>query len=114
MMMNNAMLVNTKAYPDASQQELAESLGLIPMWIAEFNIMGLNDLKEFLEGRYGYGLYEFNGTVHEDGRYISAYEDDEDLEFVGRMKTKDGYVYMYPYAITAIPTEDGYYVTRMD
>jgi len=114
MMLSNAMKVNTKDY-DGSQQELAESLGLIPMWIAEYNILGETDLVKWMTERYGFGdLYEFKGTVNEDGSYSSAYEDDEDLPYVGQMKTKDGVVYMYPYAITAIPTKDGYFITRMD
>ena len=70
---------------------------------------------QYMTERYGFGeLYKFEGTVTEDGVYQSPHEDDEDLEYVGKMQTKDGTVYFYPYAITALPTDDGYFVTRMD
>ena len=59
-------------------------------------------------------LVQFEGTVTEGGLYQSSHEDDEDLEYVGKMDTKDGPVYFYPYAITALPTKDGYFITRMD
>ena len=65
--------------------------------------------------RYGFGkLYKFEGTVTEDGRWQSPHEEDEDLHYVGKMHTEHGTVYFYPYAITALPTDDGYFVTRMD
>ena len=30
------------------------------------------------------------------------------------MKTAQGMVYFYPYAIVGIPTSEGYFITRMD
>lgn len=91
-----------------------ESLGLLPHWVVEYNLLDGEDLPEFMEGRYGFSLYKFNGEVLEDGKYRSPHEEDEDLEWVGKMPTKDGVVYFYPYAITALPTKDGYFITRMD
>ena len=106
--------LNTKHY-DAPKEHLAESLGLLPHWVVEYNMVGGKDLVSFMTERYGFGeLYKFEGTVSEDGLYQSPHEDDEDLEYVGKMQTKDGTVYFYPYAITALPTDDGYFITRMD
>lgn len=117
-MMMNAMMINDKAYAGSgmSMQDKAETLGLLPMWVAEYNMLGEKEtLIEHMETAYGFGsLYKFEGQVLEDGTYRSNYEEDEDMEFVGRMNTRDGYVYFYPYGMIALPTKDGYFVTRMD
>jgi len=114
MMMSKVLKINKAAFPEENMSMLAESLGLIPMWVSEFNILGETNLKQFIEERYGYSLYKFEGEVLTDGSYRSKYEDDEDLPFIGKMKTREGDVYMYQYAITAIPTKDGYFITRLD
>ena len=106
--------LNTKEY-DAPREHLIESLGLLPHWVVEYNLLGGEDLVEHMESSYGFGsLYKFDGEVLPDGNYRSSYEEDEDLSWVGKMKTKDGDVYFYPYAITALPTSNGYFITRMD
>ena len=111
--MRIGLTINNKDY-DAPVEHLVESLGVLPHWVTEFNLLNGDDLKKYLDGRYGYGLYEFKGTVKDDGTYVSPHEDDEDLPFVGRMKTAQGMVYFYPYAMVGIPTSGGYFVTRMD
>lgn len=116
--MMNAMMINDNAYAGSgmTMQDKAETLGLLPMWVAEYNLIGEQDtLVEHMETSYGFGrLFKVEGEVLEDGTYRSPYEEDEDLEFVGRMNTNDGYVYFYPYGMIALPTKDGYFVTRMD
>ena len=108
------LTLNTTHY-DAPKEHLVESLGLLPHWVVEYNMLGESDIVQYMTERYGFGeLYKFEGTVTEDGRWQSPHEEDEDLEYVGKMQTKDGPVYFYPYAITALPTDDGYFVTRMD
>ena len=108
------LTLNTTHY-DAPKEHLVESLGLLPHWVVEYNMLGESDIVQYMTERYGFGeLYKFEGTVTEDGRWQSPHEDDEDLEYVGKMQTKEGTVYFYPYAITALPTDDGYFVTRMD
>ena len=108
------LTLNTTHY-DAPKEHLVESLGLLPHWVVEYNMLGESDIVQYMTERYGFGeLYKFEGTVTEDGLYQSPHEEDEDLEYVGKMQTKDGTVYFYPYAITALPTDDGYFVTRMD
>ena len=108
------LTLNTTHY-DAPKEHLVESLGLLPHWVVEYNMLGESDIVQYMTERYGFGeLYKFEGTVTEDGRWQSPHEEDEDLEYVGKMQTKDGTLYFYPYAITALPTDDGYFVTRMD
>ena len=109
----NTLQLNTKEF-DAPKEHLAEALGLLPMWVHEYNILGENSIVEYMRERYGFGLYKFEGEVLEDGSYRSFFEEDEDLQWVGKMKTKHGTAYFYQYAITALPTDDGYFVTRMD
>mgnify|MGYP003119586181 FL=1 len=106
--------LNTKEY-DAPKEHLAESLGLLPLWVQEYNILGENDIVAYMTERYGFGrLYRFEGEVLEDGTYRSFFEEDDDLQWVGKMKTKHGTVYFYPFAITALPVDGGHFITRMD
>jgi len=108
------LTLNTTHY-DAPKEHLIESLGLLPHWVVEYNMLGESDIVQYMTKRYGFGdLYRFGGEIVDDGVYKSNHEDDEDLEYVGKMDTKDGPVYFYPYAITALPTKDGYFITRMD
>ena len=108
------LTLNTTHY-DAPKEHLVESLGLLPHWVVEYNLLGESDIVQYMTKRYGFGdLYRFGGEIVDDGVYKSNHEDDADLEYVGKMDTKDGPVYFYPYAITALPTKDGYFITRMD
>ena len=106
--------LNTTHY-DAPKEHLVESLGLLPHWVVEYNLLGESDIVQYMTERYGFGeLYRFGGDIQEDGSYKSNCDEDDDLQYVGKMDTKDGTVYFYPYAITALPTDEGYFITRMD
>ena len=114
--------LNTKEY-DAPKEHLAESLGLLPIWVREYNVLSVyepdvapvKDLVQYMTERYGFGrLYKFEGEVVEGGVYRSPHEEDDDLPWVGKMKTKHGTVYFYPYGILALPVDDGHFITRMD
>jgi len=108
------MDINSKVF-DAPREQIQEALGLLPMWVMEYNLLEKDDLVRHMQDSYGFGgLYKFGGYVTEHGNYCSAHEDDDDLPWIAKMKTKDGDVYFYEYAITALPTTDGYYITRMD
>ena len=116
-MMQLTLTINTNAFPEYDKRELNEMLGLPPLWVAEHvsNDDG-TDLVQFMEERYGFGrLYEFGGKINKDGDYISDYDDDADLPYIGKMITKHGYAYFYEYAIIALPQPDGkHFITRMD
>ena len=112
------MDINSKVF-DAPREQIQEALGLLPHWVLEYNFSlesrASDDLVQWMADRYGFGeLYKFGGYVTEDGNYCSEHEDDDDLPWIAKMKTRDGDVYFYEYAITALPTPDGYYITRMD
>ena len=112
------LTINTNAYPEYDKHELNQMLGLPPLWVAEH--VGRDDgtdLVQFMEERYGFGsLYELvEGNINKDGDYVSNYDDDADLPYMGKMITKHGYAYFYEYAIVALPQPDGtHFITRMD
>ena len=116
-MMQLTLTINTNAFPEYSKSQLHSMLGLLPLWVAEH--VGNDDdtdIVQFMTDRYGFGkLYEFEGKINEDGDYISKYDDDADMPYMGKMITKDGYAYFYDYAIIALPQPDGkHFITRMD
>jgi hypothetical protein len=107
------LVLNTRDYNEPKEY-LMEWLGVLPHWVFEFNILNGDDILAFMEGCYGYGLHKFEGEVLDDGAYRSQYDEDDDMPFIGKMGTARGDVYFYPYAMVALPTSDGYFVTRMD
>jgi len=116
-MMQLTLTINTNAFPEYSKSQLNEMLGLLPLWVAEHvgNDDG-TDIVQFMTDRYGFGkLYKFEGKINENGDYVSDYDDDADLPYMGKMITKHGYAYFYEYAIIALPQPDGkHFITRMD
>ena len=107
------LLLNTEAYPDYTQDQLVEWLGILPHWVAEYAAVQDGDLVEHMTDCYGFGsLYKFKGKVLDDGTY--TYPEDDDLEPIAKVELKKGDVYFYPYAMIALPIKDGHYVTRMD
>ena len=110
----STVVINKEQYGHLLVEDVTETLGLLPVWVQAFNILGGDDIVNFMRDKYQWGLYKFNGAVTESGAYKSEYDEDEDLDYIAKMKTKEGTVYFYPYAITALPTPDGYYITRMD
>lgn len=113
--MRSNLYINTEHYKDIDKDYVREWLGALPIWVAEYNLYGGDSVKDYLDKAYGFGLYEYEGTnITEDGVYQSKHDEDPDLHFIAKMDTDEGTVYFYPYAITAIPTKDGYFVTRMD
>ena len=107
------LVVNNRDY-DQPKEHLVESLGVHPNWVAQAQIIKPTDMVDYLDACYGWGLHKFGGEVLDDGVYRSAYEEDEDMPYVAMMNTYKGKVYFYPYGMIAIPTDDGYFVTRMD
>ena len=108
------LLLNTEAYPDYTQDQLVEWLGILPHWVAEYAVVEDGDLVEHMTECYGFGsLYKFKGKVLDNGTY--TYPEDDDLEPIAKVKLKKGDVYFYPYGMLALPLPNGeYFVTRMD
>jgi hypothetical protein len=98
------------------EREFAELLGFIAEGSEEEEEE--ESLVDFMRDKYGWGLFEMKGgSVSDSGVY--KYPEDPDLHWVAKVDTskddsKIEYSYIYPYAIVALPTEDGYFVTRMD
>ena len=109
--------LNNKEYADTSDRHMIEALGILPIWVKEWIILGSDtDIVKYMTDAYGFGsLYKFKGEVLEDGSYRSCYDEDPDMPWVGKMNTPAGYAYFYDYAILALPMPDGsHYITRMD
>jgi len=105
---------NQKAFGEYPKSQLAESLGVLPFWVMGYRQEN-GTLVEHMEQSYGFGsLYKFDGQVLPDGTYRSPYKDDTDLPYIAKMETVHGTVYFYEYAMLALPTTDGYFITRMD
>ena len=116
-MMQLTLTINTNAFPEYSKSQLHSMLGLLPLWVAEHvGNDDSTDIVQFMTDRYGFGkLYEFEGNINKDGDYISKYDDDADIPYIGKMITKDGYAYFYTHAIIALPQPNGkHFITRMD
>ena len=109
------LTINTKAFPDVDPEMLQEMLGVLPYWVREYILLGRDmDIVGFMTERYGFGsLYQFKGSVSDDGIYSSP--EDPDMQYVGKMNTPNGNVYFYQYAMLALPLPNGeHFVTRMD
>ena len=49
------LLLNTEAYPDYTQSQLVEWLGILPHWVAEYAVVEDGDLVEPMTYCYGFG-----------------------------------------------------------
>lgn len=101
---------------DYDPERLIEACGLIPHWVVEYAMEGdRNGIKDHLDKAYGFGLYHIEkGEIDKDG-YTYRYPEDEPLKPLISMNLGDeGLLLMYQYAIVAIPTPDGWFITRMD
>jgi len=119
----NFISYNVGSYPDWDTERLIEACGILPQWLFEFEFLvkrgvkKFSELVEYMTECYGFGsLHKFEGHVDPDTQeYISKYEDDEPLAPYLKIHFDTGQeALIYPYAIIALPTPDGYFITRMD
>lgn len=135
---------NKEAYPNFTPEMFSAMVGLVGIWLEEYSkgdtlevilsdeerefaeLLGFiaeeseeeESLVDFMRDKYGWGLFEMKGgSVSDSGVY--KYPEDPDLHWIAKVDTskdpsKIEYSYVYPYAIVALATEDGYFVTRMD
>lgn len=111
-------------YTDEQWGQLIEGNGLLIMWFNEWNNrkwLGIPDMSimEFFTQKYnqsaGCNPWPIKGAVSLDGKYVSEYSDDDDLEPYFMIDTDDGVGYIYPYAFVALPTKaGGHSIVRMD
>jgi hypothetical protein len=103
-----------KDFGSAPREHVIEACGVLPNWVAEWYVMRATaqrigedfdvTLKDHLDQRYGFGLYEFTGSTEDPPLKPLITIDMDDL----------GKFHQYQYAICAIPVDGGYFVTRMD
>ena len=119
-MLNNILplTINSGAFPDVPEEHLKEMLGILPYWVFDYDMHGLETetLKDFMEKMYyPSSLYKIDGEVLATGNYKSRYEDDPVMPWVASMNCTWGTVYFYESAILALPMPDGlHFITRMD
>ena len=109
-------------FTDEQWGQLIEGNGLLLMWFLEFNEKSKDNplqIQDFFKLKYnlsaGCDPWPMKGEVSLDGKYVSEYSDDEDLEPYFMIDTPDGVGYIYPYAFVALPKKSGGHdVVRMD
>ena len=109
-------------FTDDQWGQLIEGNGLLLMWFLEFNEKAKDNplqIQDFFKLKYnmsaGCDPWPMKGKVSLDGKYVSEYSDDEDLEPYFMIDTPDGVGYIYPYAFVALPTKaGGHSIVRMD
>ena len=105
--------VNNKDYP---VYPITDALGFLPYWVHNFDSNeDIDDLVEHMTFEYGFGkLHPMEGSTIKDGVWISPHKEDNDVPFMALQHTRAGTVYYYPWGVIALPTADGYLITRMD
>jgi hypothetical protein len=111
------LILNVRDFPDLTASNVEDMLGVLPYWVAQYNILHAEGwhIVEFMTECYGFGghLYRFKGEVLPNGTY--RHKGDPDMPYVARMNTPSGNVYFYEYAMLALPLPNGeYFVSRMD
>ena len=109
-------------FDDEQWSALIQSNGLLIMWFLEWNEKAKDNplqIQDFFKLKYnqsaGCDPWPMKGTVSLDGKYVSEYSDDEDLEPYFMVNTPDGVGYIYPYAFVALPKKGGGHdMVRMD
>ena len=123
-MLKNITTNKSLGYTDAQWGQLIEGNGLLLSWFIEWinrdwhKIPEINIL-EFFTRRYnqtaGGDPWPMDGKVSLDGKYVSKYAEDDDLEPYFMIDTPDGVGYIYPYAFVALPRKKGgHTIVRMD
>lgn len=101
---------------DYSHHQVVDGLGILPYWVNNFESNeDIEDLVEHMTFEYGFGpLRPMEGSVIKNGFWVSPHEEDDDHPYMALQETRAGTVYYFPYGVIALPTPDGYLITRMD
>ena len=113
---------NALDFDDEQWSALIQSNGLLIMWFLEWNEKAKDNplqIQDFFKLKYnqsaGCDPWPMKGKVSLDGKYVSEYSDDDDLEPYFMVNTPDGVGYIYPYAFVALPKKGGGHdMVRMD
>ena len=109
-------------FTDEQWGQLIDGNGLLLMWFIEWNQKDKDNplqIQDFFAQKYnmsaGCDPWPMKGKVALDGKYVSEYSDDEDLEPYFMIDTPNGVGYIYPYAFVALPKKSGGHdIVRMD
>ena len=115
-MMHLKLTINTNAIPESNKHQLNKMLGLRPLWGNKHEVSDdKTELVQFMNDRDGFGkLYKFEGKLHQPGEYITDYDADAYLKYIGKMFLKHRYEYFIAYAIIAFQYADSKYsINRM-
>jgi len=123
-MLKNITTNKALGYTENQWGQLIEGNGLLLTWFIEWNNREWHDIpdmqiQDFFAQKYnqsaGCDPWPMKGKVSLDGKYVSEYSDDEDLEPYFMIDTPDGVGYIYPYAFVALPKKSGGHdIVRMD
>ena len=110
-------------HPDSQPDYIAHA-GLLLPWAREAAELR-NDadtwvkLVDHMDHRYGFGLCDMGGHIHENGMYKSPYEEDENLAPLLYIEMAGAEMYIYEYGMCAmrevsVRNYHGWLITRMD
>ena len=109
-------VINVKDYPDYSPTALMESLGILPMWVAQAIETGVpvGDLARFVnEEMYQSGSAPMQGgTV--DAKGVYNYPEDPPMPPILTINHPGISVYFYEHAMVTFQTPDSTVTYRMD
>lgn len=101
------------SYSHMSPQEIFETCGILPHWVAQWEASGLPDLPNYMQKCYGYETSHLEGaTITPEGMF--QFPGDPDLPPMIRIDLEGTTYFQYPYALLAIRTQDSTFITRMD
>lgn len=109
-----------KAFEGAKKDRLIEACGLIPYFFVAAKEQGAKTAEEAYQtmvDEYGFGDYSGTnwGTVDPKGTYVSAYDEDPDMEPLMSMSILDGpTLHIYQSAILAVVDANKTIISRMD
>ena len=88
--------------------DIVEACGIIPDIFCQACLSSdpllIDIIADNMDAVYQFGgfSYDFGGSISPDGRYCSAYDDDDDLAPLARFIYDRFELFVYPYAITAL------------
>ena len=111
-------------YTDSNvSPEMREACGLIPEFFARAVAEGADTFDrvcDAMQELYGFGCrWDFGGSITAEGVYQSSFDEDPDLEPLGKWTSNTGERYdlfVYPYSICAVrnPRTGETKISRMD
>jgi hypothetical protein len=102
-------------FTTTSDNDIAETCGILPYWIINETNEKLTMLEIFNE-QYSFGVHEMTGGTINTETGVYSYPEDPDLIPLIKLEKQGETMYQYHYGIVAIvnDTTDETFVTRLD